>query len=109
MDQSSSSRKFTREELSTAAKDYFARNPKAHQQLLSTGKQELHDGSENNLLGELLMDIRDGDRQRVATPDGLADEDSQSGRKKEQEVIIKSKTASTPKIIEAKSKKINRV
>src|SRR5262245_41875203 len=51
-----------------------------------------------------------GDKYRTEElPDGLADKDPQSGRKKEQEAVIKLKTADTPKVISAKSKAINGV
>jgi hypothetical protein len=98
MDQSSSSGKFTREDLSTEVKDYFARNPEMYQRLLSMDNREL---DTNNPLGKVLTEIRDGGGRSVSALDGPAD--------KEQETIIRSKTASTPKILGAKSRMIDRV
>jgi hypothetical protein len=72
MAQLSSSSKFTREELSTAIKDYFTRNPEMYQRLLSMDSRDL---DTNNPLGKLLAEFRDRGKQReegiVANPDRL--------------------------------------
>src|SRR5262245_50736587 len=68
MDQPSSSRKFTREELSTAVKDYFARNPEMYQQLLSKDIREL---DTNNPLGKALAEFRYNTQGRFMSGDPL--------------------------------------
>src|SRR5262245_11494845 len=68
MDQSSSSRKFTREELSAEGKNYFARNPEMHQRLLSMDKREL---DTNNPLGKLLAEFRSSTQGRFMSVDPL--------------------------------------
>lgn len=68
MDQSSSSRNISREELSTAVKDYFARKPEMYQQLLSMGEPELKSRSDGTPFYEIFTDIRnEGERRDVET------------------------------------------
>jgi hypothetical protein len=58
MDPSSSSGKFTREGLTTAVKEYLARNPEMYQQLLSMNESELKSRSGAPLY-EVFSNIRD--------------------------------------------------
>jgi hypothetical protein len=68
MDQSTLSGAFTREELSTAVKDYFTRNPEMYQRLLSMDEREL---DTNNPLGKTLAEFRYNTQGRFMSVDTL--------------------------------------
>lgn len=64
MGQSSSSSKFTSEELRAEVERYFAGNPKTYQQLLSMDEAELKNRSDGTPFYKIFTDIRDESRRR---------------------------------------------